>query len=388
MTKKLVVLGKGTAGALAMSHYAKWLSDYDLEWHYDPLTPTQAVGEGSTLGFPSNLYENLNFTHNDLKHIDGSFKSGISKDGWGENGGYHFHDFTPPFVSYHFNAIKLQEYIYSKLKDKVKLVEHNTTSDAIDADFVMDCSGRPTTFEDFDIPKYVPVNAVYVTQCYWNHPEFQYTLSDARPHGWVFGIPLQNRCSIGYMYNKDITTLEEVKEDVKHMFKKYNLTPSETTNSFSFNNYKRKMNYTDRIAYNGNASFFLEPLEATSISMMNVINRSAYEVWVTKKPVNLLNDLYHTTLTQIERFLMMHYFAGSSFKTPFWEFAQERGARCMEEAKTDEHFKYMIAMQKKAKSVSDCSAIKVQDYGVWWLGSFYQTIKGLDIEQKLEKVFS
>ena len=59
------------------------------------------------------------------------------------------------------------------------------------------------------------------------------------------GIPLQNRCSIGYMYNNKINSLEEVKEDVKNIFEEFNLQPSETTNAFSFKNYYRNTNFED-----------------------------------------------------------------------------------------------------------------------------------------------
>jgi len=384
--KKLVVLGRGTAGAQAMAHFARWMPECELEWHFDPKIPTQSVGEGSTLTFPSNMFDNFGFTHGDLAKVEGTFKTGISKDGWGKTGKPHFHDFFPPSVAYHFNAVKLQDHIFSILKDKVKIVEENTSSSEIDADFIMDCSGKPSTLEKFHVPKYIPVNSVYVTQCYWDYPAFQYTINDARKHGWVFGIPLQGRCSIGYMYNKDISTIEEVKEDVKFMFEKYNLTPSETTNSFSFNNYIRKRNYTDRIVYNGNASFFLEPLEATSVGVMNLIQRQAYDVWNKKLSLEEANYNYLEELIRIERFIMMHYYAGSSFKTPFWEFAQERGSRCMEDLKKDKQFIKMFKIQKELQSLNICKDYGKIEYSQWWLGSLFQTIRGLDIQDDLSKL--
>jgi hypothetical protein len=94
-------------------------------------------------------------------------------------------------------------------------------------------------------------------------------------HGWVFGIPLQKRISIGYLYNDKISSLEEVKEDVKNTFKEYNLNPSKITNHIKFQSFYRKENFKNRIIYNGNASFFIEPLEATSTSMSTDINRLA-----------------------------------------------------------------------------------------------------------------
>ena len=136
MRKKLVILGRGTAGCLATAHFAKWLNNYELEWHFDPSIPTQSVGEGASLSFPRNLFSSLTFTHGNLINVNGTYKTGIAKEGWGKTGEYFFHDFPPPFISYHFNAVMLQDYVFSLLKNRVKIVEHNITSDRIDADMI------------------------------------------------------------------------------------------------------------------------------------------------------------------------------------------------------------------------------------------------------------
>jgi hypothetical protein len=94
-------------------------------------------------------------------------------------------------------------------------------------------------------------------------------------YGWVFGIPLQNRISIGYLYNSDINSIEDIKKDIQNVFDEYHLTPSEKTQNFSFNSFYRKNNFSSKVIYNGNASFFLEPLEATSTGLSTYIYRMA-----------------------------------------------------------------------------------------------------------------
>ena len=391
MKKKLVVLGRGTAGSQAMAHFAYWLSDYELEWHFDSNIKTQSVGEGSTLSLPKSMFQTMAFSHSDLDKVDGTLKTGVAKEGWGKTGKYFFHDFPPPAVSYHFNAVKLQDYILDRLQNKVKIVDHNVKSSDIDADYIVDCSGVPETMDDFDVAKYVSVNAVHVNQCFWDYPRFQYTLAIARPYGWVFGIPLKNRCSIGYMYNKDINSLEEIKEDILNVINQYKLTPSDTTNTFSFKSYCRKENFTDRIAYNGNASFFLEPLEATSIGAMDLIQRNVCDILRGRKLPSHSNQVYHMFLNQVERFVMMHYFAGSPFNTPFWNYAQERGARCMEDVRTDLKFKEMWENTKDLTSINEKYWLidgKFDEYGVWWTGSFFQNIRGLNIETEIANIFA
>lgn len=383
--KKLAVIGKGTAGSQSVAHFYRWMKDCEIEWYFDPNINPQAVGEGSALTLPTSLLNNIDFNHLELPQIDGTFKSGIVKQGWGKTGDEFFHAFPPPNVSYHFNAIKLQEFIYNKLQGKVKIVEQNTTADDIDADYVVDCSGRPASFEDFYVSKAIPVNAVHVNQCYWEHPTFQHTLTIARPYGWVFGIPLTNRCSIGYLYNNKITTLEEVKEDMKYMFKTYNLTPSTTTNDLSFNSYFRKQNMTPRVAYNGNASFFLEPMEATSISVMDSIQRWAFDVWANGESYEFVNDDYTRYMRQIETFIAMHYLAGSPFKTKFWDFAKDSAEKHFKGIKKDAAFVDMYNKARHKTTFSECHEIP-GTYGQWWAGSFMQNIKGLGLYKKLDRL--
>jgi hypothetical protein len=380
MRKRIAILGRGTAGMLALTHFHKWApANCEVELHYDPAIKPQTVGEGSTLDFPLALYNNLGFIPTQLEHVDGSFKAGIWKTGWGD-GKEYMHHFPPPNVGYHFNAVKLQEYILDLLKDKVKIVEGNTTALTVDADFVMDCSGKPASYEDFNLTESIPVNAVHVTHCYWDHAKFQHTLTIARPYGWVFGIPLQNRCSIGYLYNNKINTLEEVKEDVKQVFADYNLTPSTDYNTFEFKNYYKKKNFTGRVAYNGNASFFLEPLEATSIALMNQILKMAYDSWFNNTSLDLLNDDYDMVLKEIETMIMLHYFSGSVFKTPFWDFAQERGKKIVARAKNDNKFNEFVE-----QSMIDNHTLLRMDgsYGTWGKLSFKQNLENLNLYEKI-----
>jgi hypothetical protein len=346
VSKKISIIGRGTAGAISALHFQRWLQPkgYEIEWVYDPSTPTQAVGEGSALPFPRMLHECLGFTHSDLAEIDGTMKLGIYKENWTSLGESFRHTFPPPAASYHFNALRLQDYIHSKIKDKVSIVERNITDHSeIDSPWIMDCTGAPKDKPELlETAEGISVNSVHVTQCYWDSPRFQETLTIARPYGWVFGIPLQNRCSIGYMYNKDINTLEEVKEDVKVIFEKYNLTPSDHTNTFSFKNYFRKKNFDRRVAFNGNASFFLEPMEATSISTMDIVNRQFFDIIDGNTSETFANMTYDRTLRQIQGVIAMHYINNKSWENEFWAYAKDRSLSYLKTLSDDEGFSRRI----------------------------------------------
>lgn len=366
--KKIAVVGKGTAGCMSAAYWSSF-EDVEVDWYFDPNIKTQAVGEGANLTLPTRLNETVNFSPREFHKADASLKTGIYKDGWGKGKKPFLHDFPSPFVSMHFNAIKLQDYIEECMsnKDRVNIKRMNVDPSNIDASFIVDASGKPSEYSKFVQSPYIPVNSVYVTQCYWEYPRFNYTLTIARPYGWVFGIPLQNRCSIGYMYNKDINTLEEVQEDVKHIFEQYNLIPSEDTNAFSFNNYKRIENYNENIVYNGNASFFLEPLEATSFGSVDAINKQSGKHWFQGHGKKSSERHYNSIIDSTENIIMMHYAAGSDYVSDFWEYAEERGQKCLENSNEACH----ALINGTHKSLQDTPELKAMLYS-WWYPSWEQ----------------
>lgn len=403
MTKRVAIIGKGTAGVLSAAHFSNIPEKCEVDWYFDTSIKPQAVGEGSTLDLPRVLMSDLNFEHSDLSKIDGTIKTGLEKEGWG-TGELFYHNFSGSSIAYHFNAIMLQNYILEKIKSKnnVKIIEQNTTADQVDADFVMDCSGTPKSFDDYNKSDYIPVNSVYVTQCFWYLPKFQHTKTIAKKHGWVFGIPLQNRCSIGYLYNNQISTLEEVKEDVQELFERFNLTPSDTTNNFSFNNYYKKLNYTNRISYNGNASFFLEPIEATSISTMLSIIEDSRRAWFNNTSINECNDNYLNLIYNTQIIIMLHYAASSKYNTPFWDYATDRGVRCLQEINnnnaTNKLFKILLdvnsstdsdTIYKKLLYIDKNSSNVFNQYQLrtpFSFLSYYKNVDGLKMFDKLRDI--
>ena len=387
--KKIAIIGKGLSGSLAVSHLSKYLTNSEIVWIFDSETPTQAVGEGSVLTFPKTLFNSFGFSHyKDLPKIDGTIKYGVYKKYWGSEIKEFFHDFPPPAVALHFNARKLHDYVYQNISKKVKIIDSHINNNEIDADYVFDCSGTPHDLSNHTISEYIPVNSVYINQCYWDGPKFNHTLTIARPYGWVFGIPLTNRCSIGYLYNNQINNLDEIKEDVMNIFSEFDLEPSEDTNSFNFSSYYSKENFTNRTGYNGNASFFLEPLEATSTGHIDFCNRSMFDLIEGNETYREANKQYAARIQQTENMIMFHYLAGSVFNTDFWNFAKERANECLGlRLKNDEHF---LHMYNEIKDIKDDTFLETTrytaEYSVWWQGSFVQNFNGLNIHNKIQKL--
>tara|TARA_R110000803_G_scaffold210672_1_gene283111 strand:- start:127 stop:1275 length:1149 start_codon:yes stop_codon:yes gene_type:complete len=364
MLKKVAILGRGTAGTLAYLKMLRLRSNtegpLDIEWYYDSSTKAMAVGEGTTPTFSNTLMGVQGLSMGtDMHKLDARPKHGIEYENWGKS------DFVHPFSmghhGIHFNASKFQQHVFKNCTNEpdVSLIDAHVSHDQIDSDVIVDCTGAPKTFEDYDIPKYIPVNAVHVTQCSWpDGPKGLHTKTIARPWGWVFVIPLLTRCSVGYLYNHEITSLDAVKADVENVFDELGVTPTDKTNSFHFNNYVRKKLIDGRVAYAGNSGFFLEPMEATTLDcverVLNCITRDPLqEAW---------NPFLGALFKEVEYFIMMHYASGSKWNNAFWDFATERGRLAMEEAMGNPYFSDLYTYGAPAQSVGYSQYFGAESY--------------------------
>lgn len=348
---KIAIVGRGTAGCLS---YLNILKNYheEFDWYYDSSVKTSSVGEGTTPNFTEALSFIDNFEGTDCyEKLDARPKVGIEYLNWGKD------DFVHPFKNgqhgVHFNATKFQEetFKFASKQSNVTLIDKNVDSSDIDADLVVDCTGYPKSFEGYRRPKYIPVNAVHVTQCSWkDSPKWEHTKTIARKWGWVFVIPLLTRCSVGYLYNRDISTLDQVKEDVAELIEELDVTPTETTNSFHFENYVKEELVTSNIIYAGNSGFFLEPMEATTLDSVIRVSECAtsllYGVNKDQYPA-AMNHRLHAFFNEVEYFIMMHYAAGSKWNNEFWDYATERGRKALEEARNSSMFADLLNKERR-----------------------------------------
>ena len=386
--KKLAVIGDGSSGILSILHYLKW-SDVDIEWYKDN-EERFSVAQGTNLVMPKLLWLNAGFGYEDLDKVNGTIKPGLIKENWGKNGSQYFDDYLPSMVSYHFDERLFHQHLTDLIERsiRVKVINKSVTADDVDSDHVMVCTGQPTDLTDYNLSPYIPTNSIYVVRCYWQDPSFHRSLHVARKHGWVFGNPLKDRCDIGYVFNDHLTNIEEIEEDLDQLLFEYGLTKSNETKVFKFNNYRRKNNFSDRVVYNGDASFFMEPMEATLLSFIGNVNAYSFELWENKKhSAELIQNQYDNFLDRIENFIMLHYFAGSTFDSPFWDLAKQNGNACMNRAMKEPAFVQCIYEANKSimegKHISMSKTSMSSEYGYFWYGAFYNAIKHLEIYPKL-----
>lgn len=368
MTKNISVIGKGTAGCLTALKFHNL--GYKIDWYYDSNTPALSVGEGTDLILPEFLYEELGITYDDFNKFDVNYKQGIEKINWSRKPFTHW--FALGKMALHINATKLQSYIFNHLKDKVNIIEKNIEHKDIN-NYIIDCTGKPKG-EMYDTP--IPVNKAYIVQCPWEKPTFKKTICLAEKHGWLFLIPLQNRCSVGYLYNEDCSSKEEIKEGIEKITKGYNLNIQEEK-EISFSNYYRKENFTKNISYNGNASFFLEPIEATSLNtIVRVIDQIHNVVVGNDENISIQNTRYKNFLDETVDIIMLHYLNRPNFVSTdnlFWNLANE---------KAEEWFSMRYKTYPKINLITEPGILR---YSTWYEGSFKQNLYGLNLYEKLNK---
>ena len=392
--KKVVIVGRGTAGGLGAMHLNTYLdrSKFEVEWKFDSSIPTQPVGEGTDLTMPLILHNCSDFDQGSLATLlGGCVKTGLKKTGWGDGHMFH-HGFTGGAVGYHFQANMLQDYGFNYLKSKVKIDDsHVTSNEDIDADFVLDCSGRPKNLEEgFVTADNIVVNTAKVWQCPWDYPRFTHTLTLARPYGWVFGIPLSNRLSIGYLYNRNFATLDMIEDDIKEVFSEYNIKPSVDGNYIEFPSYYREENFNGRVGYSGNSSFFLEPIEATSTTVMDHCNRGMYDSIMGNTPISTLNANYTDILSHTQTLIMFNYYGGSAWDNDFWKYAEASAENRMHSIKNDDLFQKL--MHQSLEMVGTNNPVPVEGEEVlhspWQQSNYALHLEHLGVEGKMRTLLS
>lgn len=383
--KKIAVIGRGTVGCLAVAHFSRW-TNFEIDWYYDTSIEPVSVGEGTNLAIPRTLGETIGF---DGVHMDATYstpKLGVWKRNWGK-GKEYIHTFPGGLIGIHFSAVSLQKHLFEILvkNRKVKTIENNVDNyEEMDYDYVLVCTGSPKTLGEGNfIKRNIPVNSCTVFQCPWDLPKFNYSLTFAKKHGWIFGIPLKNRCAIGYVNNSDYSTEEDINNEVQEVLDEFGLV-AQSTRTIKFDNYSRAKNYTEKVCYNGNASYFLEPLEAASTGFSDMINRTAFDILEGNLTVFQANVWYDTTVNEFESMLCLHYFAGSTYDTDFWKYAKKLvSGRIHQDFEEKNAFARIIKQALYRKSQFDQFDREV---GPWTLNSFAMNIDGLEIANEMKSL--
>ena len=340
---KVSILGRGNAGCISALQFNLINrhtsgSNIELELIYDPDIKPVPTGQGTVMSFTQALWENFGTSY--TNSFPFTLKSGIMYENWGGVNDKHFHGFPYGQHAVHFQPKDFQDYVCKNLSINFTETQENVVSyDDVDADYIVDCRGRPKDIDPNDYDTLVnPVNCALLGNLPKKHDDVHYTRTIATPDGWCFYIPLPDTTSVGYLFNSNITSEENARNNFNELF------GVEGARLFPFSQYIAKEPIIEdlgpRVMLNGNRLFFLEPMEATAMSSYQFVAQ-CYTSYVMKegkisKPKwygeRYPNDLLDKTsisnhirnyIDKVQSFILLHYKDGSKYNTPFWSYAKD-----------------------------------------------------------------
>ena len=201
----------------------------------------------------------------------------------------------------------------------------------IAGDLFIDCSGFAALLtgkamgEPFsDWSHWLPCDrAVAMPTLAGDGPLFPYTSAIAMGSGWRWRIPLQHRVGNGYVYASTFIDDQRAADDLRASVE---AEPLAEPRILRFKAGRRARSWVGNCVAIGLAGGFLEPLESTSIYLIQVAITQLIDLF-PQKPLSAIdrdefNRVVDLEYDRIRDFLILHYHATSRDDTPFWNYVR------------------------------------------------------------------
>lgn len=248
--------------------------------------------------------------------------------------------------AYHFDAARyaklLRSYAEQRGVERIEGKISNVTCDGdrgyiqalnlesgltVDGDLFIDCSGfrgllieqkLKTGFEDWG--HWLPVDTALAIQSERSTPPEPYTRASASQAGWRWRIPLQHRNGNGHVFSSTHLSIEKASED---LIRNLDGAPLGEPRRIRFRAGMRKQFWHKNCVALGLASGFIEPLESTSISLIQtgiekLLSFLPDLVPETQK-IAEANRLNREEYERLRDFIILHYKLNGRDDTEFWQ---------------------------------------------------------------------
>ena len=257
--------------------------------------------------------------------------------------------------AYHFDATRYGEFLkefaqsrgVKRIEGKIESVNqcHQsghirslllTNGEQIDGDLFIDCTGLRallieqtlnTGFEDWS--HWLPCDSAIAVQSESASDAIPYTRSIARNSGWQWQIPLQHRVGNGLVYSSRFLSDEAAKQQ---LLDNLPAKPLIEPRVIKFKTGRRLKQWHKNVVSVGLSSGFLEPLESTSIHLIQSAAIRLIKFFphqgIKQSLVDEFNQQSKTEFERIRDFIILHYKLTDRDDSAFWRFCKGMDIPC------------------------------------------------------------
>lgn len=196
----------------------------------------------------------------------------------------------------------------------------------LEGDLFIDCSGfrgllieqaLASGYEDWS--HWLPCDRAWAVPCEARDSITPYTRATAQQCGWTWRIPLQHRVGNGHVYSSSHCSDDEA---LSLLLKTIESEPLSEPRLLRFRAGRRRQQWSKNVVSIGLASGFLEPLESTSIHLIQLAIGYLVDLFPKQeiRPASVIefNRIMAIEYERIRDFLILHYHATQREDSPFW----------------------------------------------------------------------
>ena len=197
-------------------------------------------------------------------------------------------------------------------------------------DFFIDCSGfrgllieqvYKAGFEDWS--HWLPNDRAAAAPAERMAEPSPFTLAHARDSGWQWRIPLQHRTGNGYVFCSSFTSEEKAARELVEWLDGTALAEPKI---LRFKAGRRKVSWIKNCLALGLSSGFLEPLESTSIHLVQAAILKFLDLFPMREPNPIVIDRFNEEMSfqyeSIRDFIIAHYKVTEREDTEFWRYCK------------------------------------------------------------------
>jgi tryptophan halogenase len=205
------------------------------------------------------------------------------------------------------------------------------SGEKVEGDLFIDCSGfrglliegaLKTGFEDWS--HWLPCDRAVVVPCASNSAPTPFTRATARSAGWQWRIPLQHRVGNGHVFSSKYMSEDEA---TAVLLGNLDGEPLGAPRTLRFTTGMRKKAWNKNVVSVGLSSGFVEPLESTSIHLVQMALAHLLTYFPSKgfneAEIEQYNRIMRTEYEWVRDFIILHYKATERTDTPFWNYCRE-----------------------------------------------------------------